>query len=188
MSQIPELVEAEGGLRLRPWGLDDAPLLLAAVQDRFLAQLLKLRYRGGRALANWIRRQESSPVIMPRAAHQRGRGRLDPGQLYGWVLPDFRCQGLGARAARLLCAWAAQHLQVVTALISERNVSARAGLERLGFKRGARVPEYAGYRRPPYDTVCYYRSLAIEVGAVVRPAVGQVLSERNPPDEVVGQA
>lgn len=163
--EIPELLEVEGGLRLRPWELRDSGLLLAAVEEPFLARMIKLRYRGPRAVGNWIRARRHSLVIVPEgsavgvgeaALAIDSKGYL--GELHGWILPAFRQRGLGGRAAALLCAWADHNLSVVTAVVSDRNLTSRRGLERLGFRRGNRVPMYAGYHRPPYDSVCYYKN------------------------------
>lgn len=74
--------------------------------------------------------------------------------LHYWVVPRARGQGLAERAARMVCDRAVG--LILTAYVSERNLASLRVLEKLGFQRGGRIRQFAGYPGPR-DTYTYFR-------------------------------
>jgi len=82
--------------------------------------------------------------------------RAHIGELRVVVHPDFRNLGLGSIVARTLCEIAAdaELEKIVVELVADREQEAIAAMERLGFLRSARIPEYfRDEKGHPHDLV-----------------------------------
>lgn len=146
---------------LRPWCLEDVPLLQEACSDPALRRMIGLRQGcGRRAAENWIGRVDSSSLVMVLNGEPVGEVGLEPDAfghsalLHYWVLPRLQGNGLAERAARMVCDQAVG--LIVTAYVSERNLASVRVLEKLGFQRGGRIRQFAGYPGPR-DTYTYFR-------------------------------
>lgn len=146
-------------LRLRKWRLSDVELVREASLDPYVASMLGLRRGcGARAARNWIGR--ASGLVIELDGQGLGEVGLQPDAvgysagLWYWVLARARGQGIATRAAQLVCQRAGS--MVLTAYVSERNLASLRVLQSLGFERGARTSQYAGYPGAR-DTYSYFR-------------------------------
>ncbi len=146
---------------LRAWSSEDVALVREASRDSYVRRMLGLRSGcGERAAGNWIRRTDACSQVIEVDGQGVGEVDLTPdaygysAQLSYWVLARFRGRGLAERAARLACGQADG--MYLTAYVSARNLASIRVLERLGFQRGRRVADYAGYPGVR-DTDSYFR-------------------------------
>jgi len=167
----PELHLRGETVSLLPWDAQvDVGLVQTASRERFIADMVGLPWRCNElAAAYWIerrlaRREGCSLVIFDkdhggRVGEVALSGQADgvSANLYYWVLGGYRGRGLATEACRLLCNWALTQppLAAVTAFVSQRNAASIRVLEKLGFLRGGRVADYAGYS-DRLDTYGYY--------------------------------
>ena len=136
-------------------------LVQEASRDPYVRRMLGLRSGcGKRAAENWILRSDGNSWVIDLDGQAVGEVGLTPdpygysAQLYYWVVTSRRGQGLAERAARLACEQAGG--LYLTAYVSARNLASVRVLERLGFRRGRRVADYAGYPGAR-DTDSYFR-------------------------------
>lgn len=149
-------------MRLRDWRPEDVRLLQDASFDEYLCDMLRIRRRLSVAEAReWIRRRgRSSRVQVIEAPEAVGEVGVDTdrsgrwGQIFYWILPRARGQGLVPRALELLLARSSW--LVLTAYVSERNHASKRVLEKLGFQRATSSTLWAGYPGPR-DTITYFR-------------------------------
>lgn len=163
----PVLVDRAGRFRLRPWGPDDAPALVAAwavpdVADRSRAP----GDRSIEAAARWIDGAEVrvaaglavdlvvapsvGPAVWGEVGLVRRRWRPADGgdertvhEVGWWVLPEHRGQGLAAAATGVLGRWARAELGVVTwvARIGPAHLASQRVADRLGLARRGRFDD-----------------------------------------------
>ncbi|MBS2038336.1 GNAT family N-acetyltransferase [bacterium] len=150
-------------LLIRRWRSSDVELARGASLDRSIAGMMDMRSgMGRRAAQNWIAR--SSGLVIEWGGQAVGEVGLQPdasetsAALWYWVLPPYRGQGLAYRASALVCARARG--LILTAFVSERNFASVRILQKLGFQRGERTSQYAGYSGPR-DTYTYFRPVPI---------------------------
>ncbi len=158
----PPLIDATAGVALRPWRVEDAPVLAAAWAEPDVAAQAAVPGAGAsRDAARWIGGADArvaaglsldlavAPVdaldevwgevglaLLVLRAGDRERREVEIGW---WVLPAHRGRGIASSAAGLLLGWATSDLGLerVVARIGRENgaseaVAARIGLQRLG--------------------------------------------------------
>jgi len=149
---LPDPPLSDGDLHLRPWALDDAPVLAAAWADPEIARWTGVPARHDVvAAARWIsgdadRRARGLSldlvaVVDDAIVGEVGLAAIDPcrrsAEIGWWVVAHRRGRGLATRAASLLAEWAVTELSidVVVARCHPDN-PASAGVARAsGFRR-----------------------------------------------------
>ena len=160
---LPPLVLRDGELTLRPWSVDDAPALAAAVADsvehlrpwmewiaaepqtvaqrrRWIAQCERDRAAGG-ALVLGAFAGAGAGVAGGCGLHQRlGSGGLEIGY---WIHPGFLRRGLATAASRLLtsAAFRLPGISFVEIHHDKANVASGGVPRKLGFELVGETPE-----------------------------------------------
>ncbi len=130
--------------------------------DEYLCDMLGIRrHLSALEARRWIqRRRRPGRVYVIQTGEAVGEVGMDSdpsgtwGQIFYWVLPRFRGQGLVPQALRRLLQLSPR--LVLTAYVSDRNQSSKRVLEKLDFRRATASSLWAGYPGPR-DTVTYFR-------------------------------
>lgn len=161
-------VLADGVIRLRPWSMDDAPVVQIAVQDPEIPRFMGIppqqtlegteRWLGSLPEA-WLKGDTFAfaivdalrPRILGSVAVERSADDPAVGELGYWVAAEERRRGVATRAVRLVVSWAFgvlgfARLEITTHVdnVGSQRVAEGAGFQREGVLRGYR--EHQGAR------------------------------------------
>jgi RimJ/RimL family protein N-acetyltransferase len=163
---VPRLTD--GVIRLRPWSLEDAPGIQAAIQDpeipRFMGipadqtlegtrrwlESLPMAWLSSRGFAFAVVRAAGGSLLGS-IALDRSVDDPEVGQIGYWVAAPARGHGIATRAVRLLAVWGfdtlgLRRLEITTheENMASQHVARAAGFRREGVLRGYR--EHQGVR------------------------------------------
>lgn len=139
---------------LRKWRLEDVEFLREASFDGYVADMIGIVPGCNSAEAQrWIRKRTAARQVIVADGEAVGEVGIVNTNLHYWLLQRARRQGLAQRAVAMACQKSDQ--LIVTAFVSERNHDSIRVLERVGFKRGFRTNQYAGYP-DVRDTLNYF--------------------------------
>jgi RimJ/RimL family protein N-acetyltransferase len=157
---LPDPPLADGGIRLRPWERRDVADVTAACQDPEIPRWTVVPHNyterhardfiSGTA-ADIANGRELALAIVDmddRLLGALGLSNFDwidlKGEIGYWMVAESRRQGIGARATRLLAAWALTRLGLerVELLANPRNEASLRLAERAGFAREGTLRRY----------------------------------------------
>jgi RimJ/RimL family protein N-acetyltransferase len=163
MPVLPEsLTLREGAVVLRSWREQDSPVLKSVCGDPDVCQFTSVPWAytpsAARAWVGRIQERRSSgtglALAVTRERDDVALGNVNlvrfndddhEAALGYWLVPAARGQGLAAKAARMLCAWGAERMQLkrIELAILPGNVASQAVAERLGAVReGVRLERH----------------------------------------------
>ena len=147
---LPDPPLSDGDLHLRPWHLDDVPVLVAAWSDPEIARWTGVpEHHDAEAAARWIsgdadRRARGVSldlvaVVDDAIVGEVGLSAVDrrrrTGEIGWWVAAHRRGRGLGTRAVALVAEWAVTELSIdaVVARCHEENPASSGVARAAGF-------------------------------------------------------
>ena len=163
---------ADEVVRLRPWELDDAPLLELAIRDPYIPQTTTVPEVYGEPEARaWVARQRrrltdgdglslaiadgTGAALGAATLMRRGAGVATIGY---WLVEPARGRGLATRAVRLLSRWALAEggMTRLEAMVEPWNEASQRVLERAGLARDGACAGTScwGGGRPTWSSSC----------------------------------
>ncbi|MFH9955858.1 GNAT family N-acetyltransferase [Streptomyces roseolus] len=172
-------IAASDGLLLRPWRLDDLPLVREAAEDAYipLVTTVPSPYTHAEGVA-FIARQEDRalsrkgyPFVMAEAAGDRGLGTIglwpDAGgegraSVGYWVAGSVRGKGIAAVGLRAVAAWALRDLALarVELYVEPWNTASRKTAVHAGFTYEGHLRSYQSVGGERRDMLLYSRITA----------------------------